>query len=111
MDSDLPEEAVFQHLFMESLVANTDPTCAICTEISRAYPLGNEQVNGQIYLYFSGSLRWGIELLIKGDKTSKHLNRYLSDGKNHPFLLDDWVVIDFCFKKPSRMEKKIKIMK
>lgn len=101
MNGDFPNEAVFQDLFMEHLAANTESTCAICPELSRAYPPGNEVIKGEIYLYLHGTLRWGLKLLMKGDRIGEHLKTFLTGEKHHPLQLNDWAIIDFRLKKQS----------
>ncbi|KAI9089852.1 hypothetical protein DFS34DRAFT_673037 [Phlyctochytrium arcticum] len=96
---DFPKEATFQHLFMQSLAASTPPSCAICPELSTVFPERGEEpserIAGAIDFYLNGQLRWGVELLRKGDKSGKHMDRFSPSGPYHPLRVNDYVVVDF----------------
>ncbi|KAI9105807.1 hypothetical protein DFS34DRAFT_690284 [Phlyctochytrium arcticum] len=96
---DFPKEATFQHLFMQSLAASTPPSCAICPELSTVFPERGEEpserIAGAIDFYLNGQLRWGVELLRKGDKIGKHMDRFSPSGPYHPLRVNDYVVVDF----------------
>jgi energy-coupling factor transporter ATP-binding protein EcfA2 len=95
---DFPKEAVFQHLFMTGLSLHTPPTCYICPEMSRVFsdfPHQPEQhINGEIDFYLNGSLRWGIELLVNGDKIGQHMSRFEVNGKYAALGVKDYIVVN-----------------
>jgi hypothetical protein len=95
-----PSESVFQHEFMAALAAVLPPSCYICPELSRVFPNNgmteDETINGKIDFYINGDLRWGIELLVNGDRITEHLNRFSDpSGKYAPLQVKDYVVVDF----------------
>jgi hypothetical protein len=96
---DFPKAAVFQHLFMEGLVFYT--WCPICSELSKIFPSTSntstqQTIHGEIDFYLSGSLRWGIELLINGDGIGEHIGRFSPpNGKYVSLDVRDYMVVDF----------------
>ena len=98
---DFPKEAVFQHLFMEGLATLTPPTCSICPELSKIFPVTtnpNTQhtIPGEIDFYLNSSLRWGIELLVNGDGIGEHISRFTPPkGKYVALAVSDYTVVDF----------------
>ena len=98
---DFPKEAVFQHLFMEGLASFTPPNCSICPELSKIFPgpsNSNTQqtIAGEIDFYLNSSLRWGIELLVKGGGIGEHISRFTPpNGKYVPLAVRDYAVVDF----------------
>jgi hypothetical protein len=98
--ADFPKEAVFQHEFMSGLSASLPPTCYVCPELSKVFPdpsgtASSEKIKGEIDFYINGDLRWGIELLVKGDNIVEHMSRFALSGKYYPLLVRDYVVVDF----------------
>jgi hypothetical protein len=78
-DSSFPKEAVFQHLFMNSLLKCTKPMVAVHPELSQ--PFGSrEKITGEIDFYVDGDLCWGIELLTKGQGLGEHMSCFAADG-------------------------------
>ena len=98
---DFPKEAVFQHLFMEGLASFTPPSCSICPELSKIFPgLTNptlqKKIAGEIDFYLNSTLRWGIELLVKGGGIGEHISRFTRpNGKYVPLDVRDYAVVDF----------------
>ncbi len=96
---DFPKEAVFQHEFMAGLAAALPPSCYICPELSRVFPgeqTEDGKIDGELDFYIDGDLRWGIELLVMGDKISEHMNRFsIPNGKYAPLRVKDYAVVDF----------------
>jgi hypothetical protein len=99
---DFPKEAVFQHYFTEGLAALTPPTCFICPELSKAFPVTTDSnpqlttIAGEIDFYINGSLRWGIELLVNGDGVGEHISRFAPpNGKYVALAVRDYAVVDF----------------
>ena len=96
-----PKEATFQHLLMGAVAKCTPPTCAICAELSEVFqdprsPLGqSKRISREIDFYLDGDLRWGIELLVKGDQVGEHIDRFSRKGKYHPLNVADYIVVDF----------------
>ena len=97
--NDFPKEAAFQQLFMASLVAHTPPSTSICPELGRRFRTPSEKqsnkIEGEIDFYINGDLRWGIEILIKGNRLKDHLARCSPKGKYGPLGMNDYVVLDF----------------
>jgi hypothetical protein len=111
---EFPKEAVFQHLFMVALAQCTPPDCSICPELSEVFPNPETEfqikapvarINGEIDFYLDGKLRWGIELLIKGDRIKEHVDRFSKNGKYHALDPKDYIIIDF---RPGPVSKKIR---
>ncbi|KAI9088014.1 hypothetical protein DFS34DRAFT_481419 [Phlyctochytrium arcticum] len=98
-DLGFPKEATFQHLLMNSLAASTPPSCAICPELSTVFPAHGEEpserIAGAIDFYLNGDLRWGVELLRKGDKIGGHMDRFSPSGPYHALRVNEYVVVDF----------------
>jgi hypothetical protein len=97
---DFPKEAVFQHLFMEGLALFTKPDCSICPELSKIFPAESNTdisttVPGEIDFYLNGNLRWGIELLINGDRIGEHIARFAPNRKYFALELKDYALVDF----------------
>jgi hypothetical protein len=94
-----PNETVFQHEFYAALCSLLPPSCFICPELSHVFPNdenGNcEKIAGEIDFYLNGDLRWGIELMIKGDGVSEHMSRFAANGKYSPLGVSDYIIIDF----------------
>ncbi|RKP16848.1 hypothetical protein ROZALSC1DRAFT_24826 [Rozella allomycis CSF55] len=89
---DFPKEAVFQQLMIQGFAKNTTHDCSICPDLSKHFPPFE---NGEIDFYLNGSLRWGIELLIKGSGIGEHLERFTPRGKYAPLDVSDYAVVDF----------------
>ncbi|KAF4027937.1 putative AAA domain-containing protein [Phytophthora infestans] len=96
---DFPKEAVFQHQFMAALALHTMNTCYICPELSRVFPASprqhSQRIDGEIDFYLNGSLRWGIELLVNGDRIGEPMSRFATGGKYAALAAKEYVVIDF----------------
>jgi len=94
-----PKEAIFQHLFMQGLAANTPPPCVICPELSHTFPSSvsscTHPIGGEVDFYLNGDLRWGLELLVNGDRLTEHLDRFGPKGKYFNLNVKDYAVIDF----------------
>lgn len=93
-----PKEAVFQHLFMVGLALKTPPTCNICPEMSRVFQESSnelsEHINGRINFYINGNRRWGIELLVNGDRIGGHMARFEEGGRYFALRVRDYIVVD-----------------
>lgn len=97
---DFPKEAIFQHLFLAGLAAETPPYVCICSELGKRFPRSPEEksleISGEIDFYVDGNIRWGIELLTKGDRKEEHLVRCRPDGGKYASLeMLDYAVVDF----------------
>jgi len=101
LPGDFPKETVFQLLFMEVLALNTPPECSICPKLSKIFPPDNnlnsrQAIAGEIDFFLNGSLRWGIELLVNGDRIGEHLGRFSPpNGKYASLAVNDYAVINF----------------
>ena len=119
LKGDFPKEAVFQYLFMEGLALFTSPDCCICPELSKIFEYPNTEqtipenlnktIPGEIDFYLNGSLRWGIELLIKGNKYGEHVSRFKgTNGKYAGLQVKDYTIVDFRTSsngKPTNVTK------
>jgi hypothetical protein len=90
-----PKEAVFQHLFMNSLLACLPANFQVCPELSIDFQ--GSSTSGEIDFYIDGNLRWGIELLIKGSKLKEHISRFQVGGLYYPLAVNQFAVVDFRF--------------
>lgn len=103
----LPKEAVFQHLFMTALAANTKIGTYICPELSQIFPVVGEdneelaRIQGEVDFFVDGKLRWGIELLVHGRKITEHISRFKEGGKYAQLKCKDDVVVDFRAGMPT----------
>jgi hypothetical protein len=88
-----PKEAVFQHIFMNSLLACLPPNCQVCPELSMDFQ--GYSTSGEIDFYIDGNLRWGIELLIKGSKLKDHASRFEEGGLYYPLAVNQYIIVDF----------------
>ena len=101
VSGDFPKEAVFQHLFMEGLATFTPPDCCICPELSKIFPepassKTQNVIAGEIDFYLNGNLRWGIELVVNGDRIGEHIDRFaVPRGKYAPLAVNGYAVVDF----------------
>jgi hypothetical protein len=91
---------------MAALAIHTHPSCYICPELSSIFPDSTRQldkhIEGEIDFYLNGDLRWGIKLLVNGDKIGEHINRFAVDGKYAALAAKDYVVVDLrCNKTGS----------
>jgi hypothetical protein len=115
--TNFPKEATFQHQFMEGLALNTHPGCSICPELSRVFSDGDQalRIEGEIDFYLDGDLRWGLELLVNGDKIGEHMARFAPGGKYAALAVNDYAVIDLRGNETgkvtnvSRMEKRFTV--
>ncbi|RKP17988.1 hypothetical protein ROZALSC1DRAFT_23665 [Rozella allomycis CSF55] len=93
--NDFPKEAVFQQLLLQGFAKNTKPDCVICPELSKRFPPFETDPNREIDFYLNGSLRWGIQLHIKGRGVGEHLERFTPHDKYAPLDVSDYAVVDF----------------
>lgn len=93
-----PKEAAFQHQFMAGLALYSHPTCYICPDLSRVFPvlpcLHDQRIKGEIGFYLNGKLRWGVELLVNDDKIGEHMDRFAADRKYAALATKEYAVID-----------------
>ncbi|POM58376.1 Hypothetical protein PHPALM_36979 [Phytophthora palmivora] len=99
--TNFPKKATFQHLFMEGLALNTSAKCSICPELSRVFPSHQttgggqpQKIKGEIDFYLNGDLRWGLELLVNGDKIGELMRRFTPGGKYVALDMKDYSIID-----------------
>ena len=98
-----PKEAVFQHLLMNAFAKCTPVECSIYPEFSEIFPEDYEEayliekIDGAIDFYINGDIRWGIEILVQGDRIGKHLDRFSENGRYKSLKVKDYAVIDFRF--------------
>jgi energy-coupling factor transporter ATP-binding protein EcfA2 len=92
-----PKEAVFKHLFMDGLELYTPPSCCICPDLSIIFPKDpmettQQSIPGEIDFLLTGSLRWGVALLVNGDKVGDHIDRFNPGGEYFSLSLKDFVL-------------------
>jgi len=108
-DTDFPKEAMFQHLLMNALVRNTARDTYVCPEFSRILSEAGESttsnIKGEIDFFVDGSLKWGIELLVKGRNVTEHLKRFEPDQIYSSLDCKDYVVVDFRQSKDGKPTK------
>ena len=96
--ADFPNEATFQHLFMRGLTKNTRPTTQVLPELSKVLPVlpggVTTKTDGRIDFFVNGDLRWGIELLIKGNRCKAHRERFAAGGKYVDLNCNAFIVVD-----------------
>ena len=97
--SEFPNEAPFQRAFLSAIAAATPYYVLICPELGRHFrsPSDRSQniISGSLDLYLNGDLRWGIELLVGGDRLPGHTYRCSSKGKYSKLKMEDYIAIDF----------------
>jgi hypothetical protein len=96
---DFPKEAALQIMFWSGLAKYTPPQWEICSELSKAFPdqkndMIRSPISAEIDLFLYGNFRWGIELLIKGDRIGEHMSRFQPSGKYYELKLDDYIMVD-----------------
>jgi hypothetical protein len=96
---DFPSEATFQPLVMSALCEHTRYDCHICPELSRTFD--PESSRGNVEYYLAGGLRWGIELVVKGQDIEPNNCRFAPGGKYYPLHPRDYVVVDLRSKSWS----------
>jgi hypothetical protein len=96
---EFPKEAIFQQLFVSGLAAETPPYVCICPELGCRFPdqtdSSSSSIAGEIDFYIVCDIRWGIELLVGGEKIFEHLARCSSKGKYAALNMKDYAVVDF----------------
>ena len=100
--TDFPNEATFQHLFMQGLTKNTKRTTQVLPELSKVLPVlegtssvaAYTKIPGRIDFFLNGDLRWGIELLIKGDRRKAHRDRFSPGGTYASLSCKAFIVVD-----------------
>ena len=96
--TDFPNEATFQHLFMQGLTKNTKHTTQVLPELSKVFPVlrggAYGKIAGRIDFFVNGDLRWGIELLIKGNRRKAHRDRFSAGGKYANLNCNGFIVVD-----------------
>jgi hypothetical protein len=101
-----PNEATFQHLFMEGLALFTKPTCSIIPELAETFPSeessSSSRIPGKIDFYLNSNLMWRIELLVGGRGIGEHISRFQKGGKYSRLECSDWVVIDIRLETATR---------
>jgi hypothetical protein len=85
------KESQWQHEFYGALVSLVGVRCAALSD-------GGKEVDcrGEIDLYVTSNLKWGIELMRQGDPRKKHYNRFAPGGLYENLVDDDdYILIDF----------------
>ena len=98
MQSGFPVEAVFQAHLLHAFIASTPVGCRTIPEMSTLFrDESGEQgrrVEGRIDFYINDTLRWGVELLVNGDRVGEHLFRFTPHGRYATLAVADYMVID-----------------
>lgn len=55
----------------------------------------NQTIAGEIDFFVDDTLRWGIELLVKGRKLKEHRDRFVGRGQYVNLECNDYIVVDF----------------
>lgn len=55
--------------------------------------------NASVDFYVNGSYQWAIEFLVESDRVSAHLDRFTEDGTYKPIPCNDYIVVDFVFRR------------
>ncbi len=95
-NSNIPKEAMFQHLFMSGVTASTPSNIGIHPELSRV--IGDSaRNNGEMDFFINGTLCWGVELLIQDSQdVGERISRFEADtGKYAPLRMKDYIIVDF----------------
>lgn len=96
--TDFPNEATFQHLFMQGSTKNTLHSTQVLPELSKVLPVlrgaAYTKIPGRIDFFVNEDLRWGIELLIKGDRRKAHRDRFSPGGTYASLSCKAFIVVD-----------------
>ena len=98
-EQDFPKEATFQHLIFSGLLKFTPRETSILPELSKSFASPNDSIPGALDFYIDGSLVWGLELLVNGDRIGEHIDRFGPNGKYSILGFTDYIVVDF---RPSK---------
>ena len=93
--SNIPKEAMFQHLFMSGVTTSTPCNIGIHPELSRV--IGDTaRNNGEMDFFINGTLCWGVELLIQDSRdVGERISRFEADtGKYAPLRMKDYIIVD-----------------
>jgi hypothetical protein len=117
-----PKEAGFQQHFLFGLCWNLKPSTVVTSELSNIFPhisqtelTESNKIEGSLDFYINSDLRWGIELLVGGDKITEHIDRFAKKGKYDRLECKDYIVIDFRSSKDgkptniTRHEKRVSV--
>jgi hypothetical protein len=70
-----------------------------------------EAIRGEIDFYLHSELKWGIELLVNGDRISEHMDRFGPNGKYAGLGVKDYAVVDLRGSvdgKPTNVQRREK---
>ncbi len=94
VENEFPKESTFQHLMMSTVTSSLTAITHVYPEISNV--IGTDaKIHGRVDFFINSTLRWGIELLIKGDRLKEHRPRFIGDGKYVDLLCNQYIVVDF----------------
>jgi hypothetical protein len=113
LDQEIPTDTAFENSFLESLARNVPLKCMISPELSKIFPKKLQddnatmddllnQVNSSegslsdgFDFYLNGEARWGIELVLNGDRLSERLDKFAyPNGRYADLHVDDYVIVD-----------------
>jgi hypothetical protein len=92
--NEFPKEAIFQHLMMSTVTSSLTATTHVYPENSHVIGTDNK-ISGRLDFFINSSLRWGIELLIKGNRLKEHRERFVGGGKYVDLLCHQYIIVDF----------------
>ena len=102
-----PLEAVFQHQFYSICVLSLPGKCKVYSEYAiRA--ADDERIQGRIDFFINDNLRWGVELLVNGDRLQEHLERFSPSGRYRGLNSSDYIVVDFRRGPVTNVQKNTK---
>jgi hypothetical protein len=92
-----PVEAIFQSVFLDSFISATQESFLVLPEFWEEFPKEGgpqKRIDGRIDFYINGELRWGVELLVNGDRLDDHRERFKEGGRYALLNVADYIVID-----------------
>ena len=89
-----PKESAFQHELHKALAESLPPTFSVVSDLSRTSGPYDEE-DGELDFYVNNNLKYGIEVLVQGDKIGEHIDRFTPGGMYENIPTNDRVVLDF----------------
>jgi len=111
VSQDRLKELFVGQLFYASALAELPPGNSVVSEINKLFAKkekktekkeDEKQKEARLDFWVNGSLKWAVELLIGGRGAQEHLERFGARGKYSFLAYEDYIVLDFKFRKGKK---------